>query len=80
VISSGDQLCSKAARLQNAKQVSLYKTFSITEGVKLRFNIDAFNAFNIQGRRNPDATSGIQQLQTPYWTPRQVQFSIRLSF
>jgi hypothetical protein len=60
--------------------MSLYKTFSITERVKLRFNIDAFNAFNIQGLRNPDATSGIQQLQMSYWTPRQVQFSVRLSF
>jgi hypothetical protein len=60
--------------------LSLYKTFSITERVKLRFNVDAFNAFNIQGRRNPDATSGIQQLQTSYWAPRQVQFSVRLSF
>ncbi len=60
--------------------VSLFKTFSITEQVKLRFNIDAFNAFNIQGRRNPDATTGIQQLQMSYWTPRQVQVSVRLSF
>jgi Carboxypeptidase regulatory-like domain len=65
--------------------ISLYKTFSITENVKLRFNIDAFNAFNIQGRRNPNteggfATDGIQSLQMSYWTPRQVQFSVRLSF
>lgn len=60
--------------------MSLYKVFSITETVKLRFNIDAFNAFNIQGMVNPDASSGIQQLQQSYWTPRQVQFTARLSF
>jgi hypothetical protein len=60
--------------------VLLYKTFSITEQIKLRVNIDAFNAFNIQGRRNLDATTGIQQLQMSYWTPRLVQFSVRLSF
>jgi carboxypeptidase family protein len=60
--------------------LSIYKTFSITEQVKLRFNVDAFNAFNIQGLRNPDATTGIQSLQTSYFAPRQIQFSIRLSF
>jgi hypothetical protein len=60
--------------------LSLYKIFSITERVKFRFNVDAFNAFNIQGYVNPDATSGIQSLQTSYWTPRQIQFTARLSF
>lgn len=60
--------------------ISLYKEFAITERWKLRFNIDAFNAFNIQGMVNPDASTGIQQLQQSYWTPRQVQFTGRLSF
>jgi hypothetical protein len=60
--------------------MSLYKVFSITETVKLRFNIDAFNAFNIQGLVNPNTTDGIQSLQTSYWTPRQIQFTARLSF
>lgn len=60
--------------------VSLYKTFSINERWKLRFNIDAFNAFNIQGYVNPNASDGIQQLQTSYWTPRQIQLTARLSF
>lgn len=53
--------------------MSLYKTFSITERVKLRVNVDAFNAFNIQGRVNPSGTGltdGIESLQTSYWTPR----------
>jgi hypothetical protein len=60
--------------------ISLYKIFTLTESVKLRFNVDAFNAFNIQGFVNPDATTGIQSLQTSYWTPRQIQFTARLSF
>jgi len=60
--------------------MSLYKVFSITERWKLRVNVDAFNAFNIQGRVNPDATTGVESLQTSYWTPRQIQFTARLSF
>jgi len=60
--------------------VSLYKEFALTERFRLRFNIDAFNAFNIQGLTNPGTTDGIMQLQTSYWTPRQVQFTGRLSF
>jgi len=60
--------------------VSLYKVFSITERVKLRINVDAFNAFNIQGRVNPNTTDGIEALQTSYWTPRQIQFTGRISF
>jgi hypothetical protein len=60
--------------------ISLYKVFSITERVKLRLNIDAFNAFNIQGRVNPNATDGIESLQNSYWTPRQIQFTGRVSF
>lgn len=60
--------------------ISLFKEFAITERVRLRFNVDAFNAFNIQGLVNPNATDGIQSLQTSYWTPRQIQFTGRLSF
>ena len=60
--------------------ISLYKEFRFTERIKLRFNVDAFNAFNIQGLVNPNATDGIQSLQTSYWTPRQIQFTGRLSF
>ncbi|MBO0859707.1 MAG: hypothetical protein J2P21_14710 [Chloracidobacterium sp.] len=60
--------------------LSIYKTFSITERIKLRFNVDAFNAFNIQGFNNPNGTTGIQDLQNSHWTPRQLQFSLRLTF
>jgi len=60
--------------------VSLYKEFAFTEKVRLRVNVDAFNAFNIQGLVNPNTTDGIQSLQTSYWTPRQVQLSARITF
>jgi hypothetical protein len=60
--------------------ISLYKVFTLSERVSLRVNVDAFNAFNIQGRVNPNTTDGIESLQTSYWTPRQIQFTARLSF
>jgi hypothetical protein len=60
--------------------LSLYKVFTITERVKVRFNVDAFNALNIQGNILPNTLDGIQQLTTSFWTPRQVQFTARLSF
>jgi hypothetical protein len=61
-------------------EASLYKVFSITERIKLRLNVDAFNTFNIQGRVNPNTSDGIESLQTSYWTPRQIQFTMRVSF
>lgn len=60
--------------------ISLYKVFPLTERVSLRLNIDAFNAFNIQGRVNPNVTDGTESLQTSYWTPRQIQLSARVTF
>jgi len=60
--------------------MSLFKVFSITERWKLRFNIDAFNALNVQGNVNPSAADGIQQFINSYWTPRQIQVSARLTF
>jgi hypothetical protein len=60
--------------------LSLFKVFRVTEQVSVRFNIDAFNALNIQGYVNPGASDGVQNLFRSYWTPRQVQFSLRLSF
>jgi hypothetical protein len=60
--------------------ISLYKVFSLTERVQLRVNVDAFNAFNIQGRVNPNTTDGVESLQTSYWTPRQIQLTARITF
>ena len=59
---------------------SIYKSFAITERVRLRVNFDAFNCFNIQGRVNPNTTTGVESLQTSYWTPRQIQLTARISF
>ena len=66
--------------INHRADISLYKIFTITERVRLRFNLDAFNAFNIQGLVSPNSSDGIQSLQTSYWTPRQIQFTLRLSF
>ena len=60
--------------------ISLYKEFVLGEKRRLRFNLDAFNAFNIQGRVNPNTTDGVESLQTSYWTPRQIQITARFSF
>jgi hypothetical protein len=65
--------------------ISLYKVFPIKEGVFIRVNFDAFNAFNIQGTNNPNTTTGEiitagNGASTSYWTPRQVQLTARLTF
>jgi hypothetical protein len=60
--------------------MSLYKVFDLSERFKLRVNVDAFNAFNIQGLTNPGTSDGVQTFQNSYWTPRQIQLTARLSF
>jgi hypothetical protein len=60
--------------------MSIYKVLSISETMKFRLSVDAFNAFNIQGRVNPNTTTGVESLQTSYWTPRQIQISARFTF
>jgi hypothetical protein len=60
--------------------ISIYKEFKFGERYRFRFNMDAFNAFNIQGLTNPNASDGLMNLQTSYWTPRQIQFTGRFSF
>jgi len=60
--------------------MSLYKEFAMKERFRLRFSVDAFNAFNIQGLLNPNASDGVQLRQSSYWTPRQVQFTGRFTF
>ena len=64
---------------------SVFKVFPITEKVNLRFNVDAFNAFNVQGFNNPDRTDGTEAVEpngvsSSYNTPRQLQFTARLTF
>jgi len=65
--------------------LSLFKVFPITERVNLRVNIDAFNALNVQGYNNPNGTDGTEAVEpngvsNSYNTPRQVQFTMRLTF
>ena len=66
--------------------LSVFKMFPITEKTALRFNVDAFNALNIQGYNNPDGTTGEIRYQggavgaASYWTPRQIQLTLRLQF
>jgi hypothetical protein len=66
--------------------LSVFKIVKITEKTSVRFNVDAFNALNVQGYQNPNATDGIQQVEpgtgvaSSFNTPRQVQFTLRLTF
>jgi len=60
--------------------LSLFKVFPITEKINLRVNVDAFNAFNVQGYTNPSPSTGIQTFLSSYNTPRQLQFTARLTF
>ncbi len=65
--------------------LSVFKLFPITERMALRFNADAFNALNIQGFANPNTTTGEisyapNTQSTSYWTPRQIQLTLRLQF
>jgi hypothetical protein len=66
--------------------ISLFKILPITERVNLRVNVDAFNAFNIQGLNNPSSTDGTTCYSaggvgcSSRNTPRQLQFTVRLSF
>jgi hypothetical protein len=66
--------------------LSLFKVFPLTESTNLRFNLDAFNAFNVQGFNNPSASDGTEAV-TPggvgansFNGPRELQFSLRLTF
>jgi hypothetical protein len=60
--------------------LSLFKTFAVTEDVNVRFTADFFNAFNAPMDRNPDATSGLQDLGSQDNDPRIIQFSLRLNW
>jgi hypothetical protein len=70
---------------------SLYKVFPITERFNLRFNMDVFNVFNHMGLQTSAnssfTTNGIVRYlaggapgASSYNAPRQMQFTLRLSF
>jgi hypothetical protein len=66
--------------------LSLFKVFPIKENINFRVNLDAFNALNIQGYTNPNSLTGIEEIApggvgaSSYWTPRQLQLTMRLTF
>ncbi len=60
--------------------LSAFKVFPLTESALLRFNMDVFNAFNVQGYNNPDATNGLENMLSSHNTPRQIQLTLRLQF
>ena len=65
--------------------LSVFKVFPITETMNLRFNMDAFNALNMQGYNNPNILDGTEAVASngvsnSANTPRQVQFTLRLTF
>ena len=60
--------------------LSVFKVLPITERVNLRFNVDAFNALNMQGYTNPNATDGTESLLSSANSPRQLQLTLRLNF
>ena len=60
--------------------LSVFKVFPITERAVIRVNADAFNVFNVQGWNNPDPATGIENMQSSYNTPRQIQLTARFTF
>ncbi len=60
--------------------LSVFKVFPITETTLLRFNMDAFNALNVQGYNNPSNYDGIENMLSSHNTPRQIQLTMRLEF
>ena len=58
---------------------SIYKTVSITERVKARINLDAFNMFNQPGIGTP-STEGIISLRNSAQGARTMQFTLRLTW
>jgi hypothetical protein len=59
---------------------SLFKRIAVTERWQLRFNADFFNVFNNPGNNLPGSGSGIISLQSSAQAPRELQFTLRLSF
>jgi hypothetical protein len=60
--------------------ISIFKTFRITEDANLRFSADFFNAFNAPMNRDPDATTGLIDLGSQSNEPRIIQFSLRMNW
>jgi hypothetical protein len=59
---------------------SVFKHFTITEQVKVRFTADFFNIFNHPIDVSPNSTTGLQDLAVQANDPRIIQFSLRVSW
>lgn len=59
--------------------ISLFKVFPVTRKTNLRVNVDAFNAFNVQGWNNP-GTGGLEGRLSSYNSPREIQLTMRFTF
>ena len=60
--------------------LSLFKSFALTERIKARITADFFNVFNHPVDVAPDATTGLQDLSRQSNQPRIIQFSLRVSW
>ena len=59
---------------------SLFKIIPLNDRLKLRLNMDFFNVFNMPGTPMPNAGTGIISLQNSNNSPRQLQWTLRLSW
>jgi len=62
------------------QDISLFKTFQITERIKTRFTADFFNALNHANDVNPSSTTGLQDLSVQNNEPRIIQLSLRVEW
>jgi hypothetical protein len=62
------------------QDISVFKTFQITERLRTRFTADFFNAFNHPLDVNPNSTTGLQDLSTQSNDPRIIQLSLRVEW
>jgi hypothetical protein len=62
------------------QDLSIFKTFQITERVKTRFTADFFNALNHANDGGVNSTTGLQDLSVQSNDPRIIQFSLRVEW
>lgn len=60
--------------------ISMFKNFTLTEQMRLRFTADFFNGLNHPNDASPDTTTGLQDLTIQTNEPRTIQFSLRLTW
>jgi hypothetical protein len=62
------------------QDISLFKTISITERIRMRVTADFFNALNHPLDAAPNGSTGLQDLSTQPNAPRIIQFSLRVDW